>query len=222
MSLHLRLTMTTTTARRTLKRSIKRSPAHGRCTSSSATGSQTSSTLVSLHVGPVKAALQPQRQRKAIIIATIRSSGVHDLRLLTPGHFLIGRDLIAKPERDLLDIHVNRLNRWEKLQQAGQRFWTLWHQDYLKSLQKRPVNFREKHQFHIGDLVLLRDSNMPPMHWAMGRIIKLYPGKDRVIRNVRVRTAKGELDRHVNYLCLLPFEEDPPSEPGESVPVMNA
>lgn len=145
----------------------------------------------------------------------------NDLQVLTPGHFLIGRSMIAKPERNLIDFDISRLNRWDGLQHVQQSFWKLWYHDYLHTLQTRPQHFREKFPFNVGDMVLLKDSNLPPMKWLMGRITQLLPGKDKVVRNVKVITRQGSKDRHVRYLCLLPFEKNigdgTPSEAGECV-----
>ncbi|XP_046145604.1 uncharacterized protein LOC123988890, partial [Osmia bicornis bicornis] len=49
-----------------------------------------------------------------------------DLSALTPGYFLIGSPLNAVPEPTLLDVSVNRLSRWQFLQQRLQQFWRLW------------------------------------------------------------------------------------------------
>ena len=138
---------------------------------------------------------------------TPMSDDPNDLQALTPGHFLIGRPLVAKPERNLLPANTSRLNKWEQVQQVQQQFWQKWYQDYLQTLQTRPKNFQEKVDFAINDMVIVKDSNLPPQKWVLGRIIKLFPDKSRVVRNVRVRTPTGEKDRHVKYLCLLPMEK---------------
>ncbi|XP_020298979.1 uncharacterized protein LOC109863179 [Pseudomyrmex gracilis] len=36
-----------------------------------------------------------------------------DLRALTPGHFIIGENLMSVPEFDLREIKMNRLSRWQ-------------------------------------------------------------------------------------------------------------
>ncbi|XP_029054136.2 uncharacterized protein LOC114881492 [Osmia bicornis bicornis] len=46
-----------------------------------------------------------------------------DVSALSPGHFLIGSPLNAVPEPTLLDVAVNRLSRWQFLQQRLQPFW---------------------------------------------------------------------------------------------------
>lgn len=130
-----------------------------------------------------------------------------DLQVLTPAHFLIGRSLIAKPERDFIPVNAGRLDRFNSLQQVQQKFWASWYHDYLHHLQTRPQKFRAINEFHIGDLVLLKDQNLPPLKWLIGRIIALFPDKMGIVRRVRVKTPTGEKDRHVKYLCFLPAEE---------------
>jgi hypothetical protein len=144
------------------------------------------------------------------------SNEPNDLRVLTPAHFLTGRSLVARPERNLLEANPNRLVKWELIQQMQQKFWRAWHEDYLHHLQQRPVGFREQITYKVGDMVLLKDNNLPPMKWKMGRITKLFPGRKNIVRNFEIRTADGLVERNIRYLCLLPLEESP--SVGESVP----
>jgi len=59
----------------------------------------------------------------------------------------------------------------------------------------------------LGDMVLVKEPNMPTMKWLLGRIIKLFPSpRDKIVRNVRIITQHGEKDRHVKYVCLLPMD----------------
>lgn len=138
-----------------------------------------------------------------------------DFAVLTPAHFLIGRSLIAKPERNFIPVNTGRLDRYNQIQQLQQKFWSLWYHDYLHHLQTRPVKFREVNEFRIGDMVLLKDNNVPPMKWIMGRVIKLFPDKKGNVRRVLVKTPfrnqNGEpvtKERHVKYLAFLPREDD--------------
>lgn len=36
----------------------------------------------------------------------------------------------------------------------------------------------------IGDLVLIKDENLPPSHWALARVIDTHPGTDGKVRVV--------------------------------------
>jgi len=48
---------------------------------------------------------------------------IDSLDVLTPAHFLVGRPLTAVPEPTLLDTSLNRLSRWQAVQQMLEQFW---------------------------------------------------------------------------------------------------
>lgn len=128
----------------------------------------------------------------------------HDLQhLLTPGHFLIGAPLLSTPEQDVSDIPMNRLARWQLIQQQLQSFWKLWSRDYLHSLIKRPKWNAATANLRLNDIVIIKNQSTSPLDWPLGRVIDVFPGSDGVIRVVRVRTAKSTLTRPVNKLLVL-------------------
>lgn len=45
----------------------------------------------------------------------------------------------------------------------------------------------------IGDLVLIMDGNLPRGTWPKGRVSRLYPGGDGVVRVVDIATSGGVL-----------------------------
>jgi Family of unknown function (DUF5641) len=140
-----------------------------------------------------------------------------DLSALTAGHFLIGRPLVAKPEKDLTQISINRLQRWERVIQMQQHFWNRWSREYLHQLQVRTKNYKDVVPVTTGQLVLLHIDNLPSMQWPLGRITNIYPGKDGVTRVASVRTAKSSYERPVTKLALLPIDLDDQLVPAEDV-----
>ncbi|XP_025192697.1 uncharacterized protein LOC112592764, partial [Melanaphis sacchari] len=64
------------------------------------------------------------------------STDPSDLECLTPGHFLVGRPLLAIPE-PVDDAHIGLQTRWKLLQQSFQFFWRRWSREYLSTLQAR-------------------------------------------------------------------------------------
>lgn len=65
------------------------------------------------------------------------SNDPNDLGALSPGHFLIGRPIMAVPDQDLTSVATNRLTRWQLVKQAQQSFWRCWSREYLHTLQGR-------------------------------------------------------------------------------------
>lgn len=126
--------------------------------------------------------------------------------VLTPGHFLIGEALTAVPSPDVTDIKLNRLTRWQLVQQATQHFWRRWSSEYLHNLQQRGKWTQHIQNLQVGDLVLIKDPNLPPLYWPTGRIVAVHPGKDNTVRVVTLQTSSGQLKRPVVKLCPLPKE----------------
>jgi len=134
------------------------------------------------------------------------SSDPTDLNVLTPGHFLIGAPLTASPEPNLLPEPTNYLNRWQVVQQLLQHFWKRWSTEILSNLQQRPKWRTPQPNFKIGELILLKDNNLPPLCWKMGRITETFPGADGLIRVVTIKTSFGEFKRPITKICSLPTD----------------
>ncbi|XP_055585057.1 uncharacterized protein LOC129737915 [Uranotaenia lowii] len=149
---------------------------------------------------------------------TACSEDPDDQQILTPGHFLIGDALKAIPEPDLGDVPTNRLSLWQATQHKVQRFWKLWSTDYLNQLQQRSKNYFQKPNVVVGKLVLLKEDNLPPLKWSVGRITAVHPGADNLVRVVDVKVPSGAVyDRPISKICLLPINdaEDGPSSNNE-------
>lgn len=65
----------------------------------------------------------------------------------------------------------------------------------------------------MGSMVILKDNNLPPLQWNLGRVVDIFPGKDSVVRVATVNTASGPKKRAVRLLCLLPIQDNDDSEP---------
>ncbi|XP_065079916.1 uncharacterized protein LOC135702803 [Ochlerotatus camptorhynchus] len=145
------------------------------------------------------------------------SDDPNDVQPLTPAHFLVGESLQAFPEPDFTDVPFNRLNQWQMTQRRLQDFWKRWRREYLCQLQGRVKRWKPAFPIDIGTLVIIKDDNQPPMHWKMGRIVKVHPGEDGTVRVVTLKTATGLLIRPVEKICILPVQDDNEStEPDET------
>lgn len=132
----------------------------------------------------------------------------NDEEALTAGHILIGRPLTTFPRHDIQELQISRLHRWDRVLQFQQQFWTRWCRDYLHHLQVRTKNYKEETAISIGQMVLVDVDNCPPLDWPIGRITSIQPGKDGITRVASIKTAKGNYDRPVNKLALLPIDDN--------------
>ncbi|XP_039303908.1 uncharacterized protein LOC113004960 [Solenopsis invicta] len=129
---------------------------------------------------------------------TAISDDVNDMKALTPSHFLIGESLQSYPEPNVKEIPVNRLRRWQHVEQIRQHFWSRWQKEYLVTCQERNKWRTEAERtFKVGQLVMLKEDQSMPLKWTMARIEEVHPGTNGVIRVVTVRTEKGTYKRAV-------------------------
>lgn len=133
------------------------------------------------------------------------SNDHRDLEALTPGHFLIQRPLTAIPEPSLAEIPDNRLSKWQRVQQFSQAIWKRWSNDYLSDLQNRNKWTSRRDNLHVGTMVLLKEDNLPPLKWSLGRVTDIHPGADGQIRVVTVQTQHGSYKRGVQKISILPI-----------------
>ncbi|XP_018405677.1 PREDICTED: uncharacterized protein LOC108782025 [Cyphomyrmex costatus] len=115
----------------------------------------------------------------------------------------------AVPCPNVTDIKESRLSRYQRIQQIQQNFWKRWSKEFIFELQCRTKWRENQGKLKIGDLVLIKDDNLPPLRWRLGRVVELHPGIDLVTRAATVRTAKGLSRRVTLKLCPLPIEATP-------------
>ncbi|XP_072403037.1 uncharacterized protein [Diabrotica undecimpunctata] len=110
------------------------------------------------------------------------SSDPNDENPLTPAHFLIDQPLIATPEPDITDLPTGRLSRFQLLEQMRQNFWRRWSKEYISELQQRVKWKKTQRTLSQGSMVLVKEDNINPLKWRLGRVLELHPGKDGICR----------------------------------------
>lgn len=138
------------------------------------------------------------------------SSSPDDISPLTPGHFLIGRSLVSLPDPDVTKIKENRLSKFQRLQQLTQHFWKRWYKECISEMQVRQKwNQRGSSAIQVGELVVIKDDNLPPLRWKLARVAELFPGSDGVVRVINVRFSDGSCaTRAINKVCPLPLDTE--------------
>ncbi|XP_058811251.1 uncharacterized protein LOC131676146 [Topomyia yanbarensis] len=144
------------------------------------------------------------------------SSEPEDLEILTPGHFLVHRPLVATAEPSYEAIPTNRLDRYQQNQEFVRRIWKRWSTDYLSGLLPRTKWTFQRDNITIGTMVLVKEDNLPPLKWRYGRITQIYRSDDGNVRVVTVKTKDGEFRRAISNICVLPIER-PATTGGDDV-----
>jgi hypothetical protein len=58
--------------------------------------------------------------------------------------------------------------------------------EYLTQIQSRQKWVKTKRNIQIDDIVLIADDGLPRCQWKLGRIVEVYPGKDGLVRKVKL------------------------------------
>ena len=115
------------------------------------------------------------------------SHSIDGIQVLTPGHILIGRSLLAYPETTITS-EPSLHKRWTLCQAITHHFWRRWSAEYLQHLQKAGKWRRTRPNLQPGDVVIVTDDKAFTNHWVLGKVLKVFAGKDGLVRTVDVQT----------------------------------
>ena len=134
-----------------------------------------------------------------------------ELLPLTPGHFLRGAPMIAAPELPSTTTleNLSHISRWERLKAMQHIFAQRWKSEYVTELQRRYKWKSAMENVKIDDFVIIREDFLPPTEWKLGRISKLYRGKDQNVRVADIITQHGTITRPLVKICVLPHVSNP-------------
>ncbi|XP_061728110.1 uncharacterized protein LOC133533164 [Cydia pomonella] len=99
-------------------------------------------------------------------------------------------------------------DRYQRIEQLRQHFWQRWRNEYLAELQQRTKWRQRQKELKVGDLVVFKEENTPPLKWRLGRALHLYSGADGVCRVADFTTQKGVVRRALNRVCPLACMND--------------
>ncbi|XP_070136097.1 uncharacterized protein [Drosophila bipectinata] len=114
-----------------------------------------------------------------------------DLLALTPKLFLVGGPLFATVEPEIKGDTTPIINRWQHLKALQQQFRLRWKEEYLKELHKRNKWRAPTRDLRVGDMLVIKEDNLPSNEWRLRRVDAVYPGSDGHIRVIDIRTERG-------------------------------
>ena len=132
------------------------------------------------------------------------------ITLKTPSAFCPGPEEIME-----CDAFAYGVKRWRRVQRLADAFWDRWQRFYLQELSTRRKWTKGAKNLSTGDVVLLREKNLPRCEWRLAVVHEAIPGKDLKVRRVTIRLLDGRgkvaiTERAITDLVLL--HSPPPSE----------
>ena len=122
------------------------------------------------------------------------SDDINNLKGITPSHFIIGSYENTVPgvfHKQEIDYR----RKWILVKAAANVFWIRWKIEYIPSLNLCKRWTQKNRNFCVGGSEIISSHEVPQPYWPMGHIIEVYPGRDGVIRSVKLKTSNGELSR---------------------------
>jgi hypothetical protein len=149
------------------------------------------------------------------------------LQPLTPSHLLTMKSRVILPPPGVFqspDRYSKK--RWRRVQHLANKFWSRWRKEFLLNLQVRQNWCKPFKDLHVGDIVLVKEPNLPRNRWELARVIRANRSNDGHVRTVMlangsldskgVRTrSQKHLERPIDKLILLVEGQDTESIPVE-------
>ena len=130
---------------------------------------------------------------------------------------LITPESMMRPQSNLLpelEPHLEETvplrKRAKYLKRCKDAMWRRWTSEYLRGLRERH-NLKHKGSSGVvkkGEVVIIKGDEKDRNHWKLGIVEELMPGKDGVVRAVRLREGRNRLERPVQHLYPLELSCD--------------
>lgn len=137
------------------------------------------------------------------------SEGLSEPVPITPSMFIQDVRESGLPELDALES-ISLEKKWQHRLKLKEDFRKRFRTEYLGMLKSRNKQIKTN-EINLGDIVLIGNDISKRIDWPLAKVIGKIPGKDGVIRLVRLQTAAGECLRPVQRLY--PLLEGKPSIP---------
>ena len=140
-------------------------------------------------------------------ITTI-SSDVDQPTPLTPSMLLtLKKRPVAPPAGKFVAQDMYTRRRWRRIQYLADQFWVRWKREYLQNLQKREKWNENERNLHNGDVVLMKDADLPRNEWPLAKVIDAIESEDQKVRKVKIQIFRDGIKkvffRPISELILL-------------------
>lgn len=116
------------------------------------------------------------------------------LRPITPNHLLTLKSTVALPPPGNFKDDEYARKRWRQVQHLLEQFWSRWRKEYLANLAVRQKWHVPKRNIQIGDIVIVKDDDLPRNQWRLGRVKEVTVSTDGLVRKAKICLGDSKLD----------------------------
>lgn len=116
------------------------------------------------------------------------------LEPLTPNHLITMKCSVPQPPPGKFiqeDLYAKK--RWRRVQYLSEQFWNRWRKEYLANLTLRQRWHAPRRNMKVGDIVIVKDENIPRIEWTLGRVVNVHEGDDGLVRKVTLQVGDRKL-----------------------------
>ena len=114
---------------------------------------------------------------------------------LTPNHLLyMDTQVVLPPPGEFQQEDMYSRKRWRRVQHLLNEFWSRWQAEYLQNLQPRQKWCDASVNLCKGDIVIVKEENLPRNKWLLARVDDTLPSSDNKVRKVKLRISTRSLD----------------------------
>ncbi|XP_043466423.1 uncharacterized protein LOC122501193 [Leptopilina heterotoma] len=136
---------------------------------------------------------------------TYMSESADDLKVLTPAMFLHEIKETCTPDIDIAS-QVDLTSKYKRKQEIVEHLRKRFRNEYLGQLTARSKS-KKCSTVQIGDIVIIGDDNHKRIDWPLGKIEKMFVGRDGNVRVVMLKTKEGRLKRPVQRIYPLEISQ---------------
>ena len=134
---------------------------------------------------------------------TSNSDDASDLEPIKPNHFQVNHHSPNLPPGEFNTTDLKLQSRYRGVQAATNMYWQRFTKEYIPLLTTRKKWTEKSRNIRNGDLVLIVMEKTPRGEWPLGKVVNCYPGNDKIVRTLKLKTARGYVNRPVAKVCLL-------------------
>ncbi|KAI7794630.1 hypothetical protein IRJ41_016937, partial [Triplophysa rosa] len=114
---------------------------------------------------------------------------------ISPNHLLTMKSVTAlPPPGEFVREDIYSRKRWRRVQYLAEQFWNRWRKEYLANIISRQKWGASKRNLESGDIVMIKDDNLPRNEWRIGKVEEVVSGIDGLVRRAKIRLGDSKLN----------------------------